>query len=286
MSLTVVSAQADPPLFQTPKEYPGTPGLGHGAVISADFNGDGFPDLAMVDVAAGAVRVLLNQRNGSFAAAVLYPSGAGAAAVTAADFDGDSHVDLAVANMLDSTVAVLANRGDGTFARAASYSIGLLPARVLTADFNGDGLPDLAIANSSPTDNVVVLLNQGGDRFARSQTLTEGIGVLGGLLSMQTADVNGDHRPDLLVVRNFADSGCCLAVVMEPSPPARSCRFLSLRALPWMMSTTTTLWMSRYRLPSKEPLRSSSDVETAALPHRSSPASIGTLELPQRFPSR
>ena len=107
MSLTVVSAQADPPLFQTPKEYPGTPGLGHGAVISADFNGDGFPDLAMVDVAAGAVRVLLNQRNGSFAAAVLYPSGAGAAAVTAADFDGDSHVDLAVANMLDSTVAVL-----------------------------------------------------------------------------------------------------------------------------------------------------------------------------------
>ena len=203
MSLTVVSAQADPPLFQTPKEYPGTPGLGHGAVISADFNGDGFPDLAMVDVAAGAVRVLLNQRNGSFAAAVLYPSGAGAAAVTAADFDGDSHVDLAVANMLDSTVAVLANRGDGTFARAASYSIGLLPARVLTADFNGDGLPDLAIANSSPTDNVVVLLNQGGDRFARSQTLTEGIGVLGGLLSMQTADVNGDHRPDLLVVEEF-----------------------------------------------------------------------------------
>ena len=65
MTLTVVSAQADPPLFQTPKEYPGTPGLGHGAVISADFNGDGFPDLAMVDVAAGAVRVLLNQRNGS-----------------------------------------------------------------------------------------------------------------------------------------------------------------------------------------------------------------------------
>jgi FG-GAP repeat len=47
-----------PPLFQTPKEYPGTPGLGHGAVISADFNGDGFPDLAMVDVAAGAVRLL------------------------------------------------------------------------------------------------------------------------------------------------------------------------------------------------------------------------------------
>ena len=53
------------------------------------------------------------------------------------------------------------------------------------------------------TDNVEVFLNQGGGRFAHSQTLTVGIGMIGGLLSMETADFNGDHRPDLLVNDEF-----------------------------------------------------------------------------------
>jgi hypothetical protein len=201
LTLTAVRAQADPPLLQSPTQYPDFPGLGHGAVVSADFNGDGYPDLAVVDFAAGAVRVLLNRGDGSFAAAELYPTGLGAAGLAAADLDGDGHVDLAVANMVDSTVVVLTNRGDGTFARRATYPTGPLPGRIVTADFNGDGRPDLAIATSGPTDNVVVLLNQGGGHFARAQTLTVGIGLnlVGGVASMETADVNGDHRPDLLV---------------------------------------------------------------------------------------
>jgi FG-GAP-like repeat len=59
------------------------------------------------------------------------------------------------------------------------------------------------VANSAPADNVVVLLSRGCGQFARSQTLTVGIGVIAGFLSMGTADVNGDHRPDLLVVEEF-----------------------------------------------------------------------------------
>jgi hypothetical protein len=50
---------------------------------------------------------------------------------------------------------------------------------------------------------VVVLLNRGRGQFARSQTLTVGIGVIAGFLSMETAEVNGDHRPDLLVVEEL-----------------------------------------------------------------------------------
>lgn len=203
LTLTAAPAQADQPLFQAPMQYPGVPGVGHGAVVSADLDGDGYPDLAVVDLAAGAVRVLFNRGNGSFANAVLYPTGPGAAGLAAADFDGDGHVDLAVVNTVDSMGVVLTNRGDGTFVRGATFPTGLLPRRVLAADFNGDGRPDLAIANSAPADNVVVLLNQGGGRFARSQTLTMGIGVIAGFLSMETADVNGDHRPDLLVVEEL-----------------------------------------------------------------------------------
>jgi hypothetical protein len=171
-------------------------------LISGNLNGDKSPDLAVADFAAGGVRVLLNRGDGSFAPPTLYPTGAGAAAVTAADFTGQGHLDLAVANMLDSTVVLLTNRGDGKFTREATYHTSAIPGHILTADFNRDGRPDLAITTSAPTDNVVVLLNQGGGRFVRSQTLTVGIGLnpVGFVASMETADVNGDHRPDLLIV--------------------------------------------------------------------------------------
>ncbi|MGH3719146.1 MAG: FG-GAP repeat domain-containing protein [Pseudonocardiaceae bacterium] len=102
MTLTASPAQAAPTQFQAPTHYPGTGGPGRGVAVSADFNGDGYPDLAVADYAAGAVRVLLNRGDGTFAVVGFYPTGLGAGSVTAADFNGDGQVDLAVANTLDS----------------------------------------------------------------------------------------------------------------------------------------------------------------------------------------
>jgi hypothetical protein len=84
--------------------------------------------------------------------------------VTAADFTGHGLIDLVVANMLDSTMVLRTNRGDCTFPRS-DLSHESSPGRILTTDFNGDGRPDLAITTSAPTDNLVVILNQGGGRF-------------------------------------------------------------------------------------------------------------------------
>jgi hypothetical protein len=78
-------------------------------VAAADLNGDGKPDLAVVNYNSGNVSVLLNLSNGTFAAAANYAAGAYPESVAAADLNADGKPDLAVANRGSSNVTVLLN---------------------------------------------------------------------------------------------------------------------------------------------------------------------------------
>ena len=55
------------------------------AVITGDFNGDGFPDLATV-TSTGKVAILLGHGDGTFANEVEYPVGNGAVGIVSGDF--------------------------------------------------------------------------------------------------------------------------------------------------------------------------------------------------------
>src|SRR5512140_1658885 len=68
-------------------------GPGASAVVIADFNGDGRPDLAVTSNTAGTVSVLLGTGGGAFAAPVPYTTGTLPYAVVAADVNADSHLD-------------------------------------------------------------------------------------------------------------------------------------------------------------------------------------------------
>jgi hypothetical protein len=135
------------------------PGVGNSpiSVAVADLNGDGKPDLATANWFSDDVSVLLNQGNGTFAAAVNYGADSYPISVAAADLNGDGKPDLAVANRNSDHVSVLLNQGNGTFAAAVSYAAGTSPSSVAAADLNGDGKPDLAVANYN-SDNVSILL--------------------------------------------------------------------------------------------------------------------------------
>ena len=106
--------------FQTAVTY-GTGGLGATSVAVGDLNGDGKPDLAVVNAGSPQVGVLLGNGDGTFQKVRRYLSGGfGISSVAIADVNGDGKLDLLIVNcgtcgLQEAVAGVLLGNGDGTF---------------------------------------------------------------------------------------------------------------------------------------------------------------------------
>jgi uncharacterized protein YcsI (UPF0317 family) len=167
-------------------------------VAVGDFNGDGLPDLAVVNSSNNTVTVLLGSANGGFTAAGSPVSvGAGPASVAAWNSSG-----LAVANAMGNTVSVLESSANGSAFPAVAgspFAVGSKPAFVAVADFNGDGVSDLAIANSGD-NTVTMLLGVATGGFAAAAGSPFAVGSKP--VSIAVADFNADYVPDLAIVNS------------------------------------------------------------------------------------
>jgi len=90
-------------------------GEGTAALAAGDLNGDGVPDLAIVNSVTDDVSVLIGRGDGTFEPEMPYRVGSSPVAVATADLNGDGWPDIVVANEGGDTVSVLFNRGSGLF---------------------------------------------------------------------------------------------------------------------------------------------------------------------------
>ncbi len=170
------------------------------AMAIADFNGDGYPDIAVVDEDSDTVTILLNNGNGTFTLKSSPATGHMPISVVAGDFNGDGIVDLAVSNNnLSGTgsVSILIGNGDGTFHTAVPYAIHDQPTQIVAGDFNGDGITDLAVADAAPTANDVSILLGNGDGTFTVQSTYPAAGTHPN--SLAVGDFNNDGKLDLAV---------------------------------------------------------------------------------------
>jgi hypothetical protein len=184
------------------------------AGASADFNGDGIRDLAIMASYSNAVYILLGNGGGTFKAANGSPiNGVGSTpcgsqyqasncSLAVGDFNNDGRADLAETSDFDNTVIILLGNGDGTFTPASGspITVGNFPEAVEIGDFNNDGVLDLAVANAND-DTISILLGNGNGTFTAVAPAPTG----GFPLYLAVADFNHDGAADI-AVSNEADS--------------------------------------------------------------------------------
>ncbi|MEG3844937.1 DUF4347 domain-containing protein, partial [Microcoleus sp. herbarium14] len=188
-----------------------------GSLSIGDFNGDGKPDLAVVN-RRNTASILLNTTTTfattpTFATKVDFPTGSYPSSVSIGDFNGDGKPDLAVANSnsLSSTASILLNTTPTgatvpSFATKVDFPTGTRPFSVSIGDFNGDGKPDLATANLDSSTASILLnttpTNATTPTFATKVDFPTGTSPL----SVSIGDFNGDGKPDLAVVNSSTAS--------------------------------------------------------------------------------
>ena len=185
-----------PPVSTAMGEYPV-------ALASADFDGDGIPDLAVASQGVFTI-VWLGDGRGRFVdpcGGCQYWNDLEPQVIRPGDFDGDGRLDLAVFGIEPDggKLSILVGDGAGRFVEARDSHVPLIHLRGAdVADLDGDGDLDAVACgiNDANTEDgfACVFLNDGSGRFAQSY-----VHVGSRPESLVLADFDADGRLDLAV---------------------------------------------------------------------------------------
>jgi FG-GAP-like repeat len=234
---------------------------GVGVVLTADFDKDGKPDVAVVQY-DGTLDILLNNGNGGFAAPASYANPTYSTTelqqAFVADFNNDGYPDIIAIDFGGDALIVYPNLKNGTFGSptVTTFNDGFNPFAVAAGDVNGDGYPDVVIASYQPnfygfnftgtTVTVTTYLGLGNLNFNTQNPPTQSFTVTPQVAfapyAIALGDFNRDGKADIALelwdwpIRKARSSLQRRSVMpMDPSPPStqtrRSPRPLRLRPL-------------------------------------------------------
>jgi hypothetical protein len=182
------------------------------ALTVADLNRDGFADL-VTPLVTGPLAWVKGSGAGTFSNEQPVGSFDSAKQAAALDFNNDGRLDVAVANCgtacggTGGMVALLSQAANGTFAAPIASPTKLAsPTSVVAADLNGDGRLDLVATD--PTNGTVGVA-VGSVSGMASTPLYSVSGIIDGVA---VGDVNGDHRPDIVMPTSDANPSISVLV--------------------------------------------------------------------------
>jgi hypothetical protein len=166
------------------------------AIVPGDFNGDGIPDLAVVEGTTDIVQLWLGNGDGTFTLKSTTAVGSGPGSAVAGDFNADGNLDLAVGNFNDNTISILLGNGNGTFTAGTTvHAPGSYDVNAMTVgDFNNDGVLDLATACD---DTCVVVFPGNNNGTFGSPIVTTAGPAYTGFFGIVAGDFNRDGNLDL-----------------------------------------------------------------------------------------
>lgn len=170
--------------------------------VTADFNSDGFPDIAGVTTSGDAWGISFNDGSGSFFDTVITGRVQGVlTSMEAFDVDNDGHLDILCSGFpINATngdgIAVWKGNGRGGFDGPHIYisPVFSFPEQLYCSDFSNDGSADIAVMGYAGN----VSLNLGGT-FGTDTSSTRNFWGPEAPGAVTGGDFNGDGYIDLIV---------------------------------------------------------------------------------------
>ncbi len=183
--------------------YDPTGGIDAREIAVADFDRNGFLDLAVSEAGSGIVTIMTGDGT-KFTRQTPSLSFSSVEHVVAADFDHNGWADIVVSATANDELAIALSDGAGGFVAENTFGVGRQPTALATGDFDSDGHLDVAVYNVADV-TVNVLLGDGAGSFtvltAFAMTVEE----------MAAADLDRDGDLDL-VATDLAGDGLVVAL--------------------------------------------------------------------------
>jgi Flp pilus assembly secretin CpaC len=206
---TFTEAKGSP--FKLPSSETGPIG-----VTTGDFNGDGKPDIAIVNETSNNVTILEGNGDGTFTEFPNspIPTGKFPVAIASGTLDGSTGPGLAIANQNDDSVTVYLGNGDGTFTAASQSPLATTsaPGGVTIADFVGTSTGGVGVTNLD-SGTVTIYIDVGSGLFTEALEPPAGTSpdaIIAGTFT-------GNTFPDIVVTNNLSGTAGSVTLLVSPT---------------------------------------------------------------------